>query len=102
MTRHGSGLGEGARGAYRERAGGAEGSNGAVMAAGGADGSNDASDAVTASIKEWPWHAGGVEECTWRELRGREATTALAVAAVALAQAAGSGDDAAGGGSQES
>jgi len=48
MTRHGSGLGEGARGAYRERAGGAEGSNGAVVAAGGADGSNDASDAVTA------------------------------------------------------
>jgi len=48
MTRHGSGLGEGARGAYRERTGGAEGSNGVVVAAGGADGSNNASDAVTA------------------------------------------------------
>jgi hypothetical protein len=45
---------------------------------------------------------GGIEEHTWCELRRREATMALAMAAEALAQAGRSRDDVAGGGSQES
>jgi hypothetical protein len=48
---------------------------------------------MTAGVEEWPWQLGGVEERPWREGGRREATTALAVAARALAHAGRSGDD---------